>query len=174
MTQIVTIHELSRHIQRVLHTLSTGQELLIVHNHVALARLTPIPQIPPEPPQPVVKSTTELLRHPLGLLGADNLSRILGLTLATFILQFPEGQFSPAVNARLAALSAAMDEQRLILPSPRIRAWWRRPHRELARHAPIDHLAFPWVSGDARSEQVFALIHRDGLVHRAKTLDARS
>lgn len=169
MTQLLSALELKKRLRAVLRALAQGETFLLVEDGRPLAQLVPLPReaLPRLPSE--VSDVKLHLERALAVLGEASLSRVLGLTQLTFVLQRADGTFAPAVWARLVTLSNALGEQAAGMSGPQMRAWWRRAHRELMGRSPVDHLALPWSSGDARSRQVFDLIRRQRLLQDARS-----
>jgi len=154
MTKTLTAFDLKSRPWAILKALAEGQDFLLLDAGRPVAFLVPCPAEPhPSPPPPSVDALAALL-------GDEDLSRLSGLTAATFALMRSSGTFPPRVQARLEAVSAAITLQLRLAPAARVRKWWRRPSPELGGRSPLAHLALPWTPGDTHSEQVFRIIRR--------------
>lgn len=166
--QLITTQEFRKGLSAVLRALAGGETFLLVEDGRPIARLLPlfdgaVAQVSVEPPD-----IGPHLVPVLSMLGEASLSRVLGLTLPTFVLQQADGSFVPPIRERLIALSIVVEEQATYMTMPQMRAWWHRAHRGLRGDSPVEHLALPWVCGDARSMQVFDLIHRQRLLQEVQ------
>lgn len=166
MPQIVTTHELRTDLGRILLALAQGEQFLLVKDSQMLAQIIPLRDQLVS--QPAICSPTPVpdVREMISLLGEHAVSRIVGLTWLTFAQQCASNSFTTPVHDRLTALSAALAEQNAFLPRYRIQTWWRRPHRALSGHSPIEYLALPWTADDMRSSAVFQLIHQQHLLQK--------
>ena len=158
MTKTLTVFDLKSRPWAILRALADGQAFLLIDAGRPVGRLTPYSA----ELQPGASPTSQTLPVDAlaALLGDEDLSRLSGLTAATFALTRSSGTFPSHVQARLEAVSAAIALQMPLGPAARVRKWWRRPHPELGGRSPLAHLALPWIPGDAHSEQVFRIIRR--------------
>ncbi|UBV45556.1 hypothetical protein LAJ19_21475 (plasmid) [Deinococcus taeanensis] len=158
MTQTLTVFDLKSRPWAILRALADGQDFLLLEAGRPVGRLVPCPAEPSTGAPTLAQSLS--VDALCALLGDEDLSRLSGVTAATFALARSRGTFPAHVQARLEAVSAAVALQLPLGPATRIRTWWRRPHPELAGRSPLAHLALAWTPGDAHSEQVFRVIQR--------------
>lgn len=153
----------------IAEALASGQSFLWIEDGRPIAQLTPVAKVASAQSELQAPRLAISLQQMVVWLGEANLSRVLGLTHDAFVEQYATDTFSPPVQDRLTALSSALAEQAAFLPSTRLRAWWFRRHRDLHGRSPIEHLAQPWIPGDAHSATVFQLIHHAYLMHHLPT-----
>lgn len=160
MTQLVDLHDLRSALPQILRQLKRHEAILVCLDKVPIAQLTVYVPPTPQPSAAPPINPHALTEDILSILDAQSLSRMVGLPLATFTLLHHHEAYSSETTDCLKSLALALELQRPLMRTYDIRRWWQKRNRLLEGRSPIDYLALPWTSGDARSETVFQLIRQ--------------
>lgn len=160
MERMVTTDELRARLDQVLQDLAEGVSFLIIDRHHPLAHLQ---AVEPRRPGPVTvpHSVEPALTQCRQTFSDAILCRLTGLTLQGFQTLIADNRLPEAVTMRIHCLAEILEMQRSVSGVRGIHQWWHRTNLELGGVSPINYLARPWNPGDARSDQLFAIVQRD-------------